>query len=102
MYFRTSYIRVDVSTIPTDWYHLVFNYFGTNDAEGVAIYHDGVNIGSNRLISYTNTAGQGVVLLGRYNVRTDNAFASVMVDELLFFNRHLTWQEVQILYNIHK
>ena len=102
VYFRTTYIRVDVSTIPTDWYHLIFNFFGASDAEGVAIHHNGVKIGSNRLAQYTNAAGQGVVVLGRYNVRADRDFGSVMVDEMLFFNRHLTSQEIQILYNMHK
>ena len=32
-------------------------------------------------------------------MRTDNDFASVMMDELLFFNKSLTLEKVQILYN---
>ena len=46
MYFPTSYIRVTISTVPTEWYHLVFNYVGTNNAEDVVMYHDGVVAGS--------------------------------------------------------
>ena len=104
MYFRTEYIRIIIPTVPTEWYHLVFNYVGTNNAEGVTIYHDGVEVGSNtQKTPYYNNAGSGIVVLGRYYVQAlEQSFASVMVDELLFFNRYLTEEEVQILYNMHK
>ena len=46
---------------------------------------------------------QVLLVLGRYFVQfQETYYASVMVDELLFFNRNLNPQEVQILYNVHK
>ena len=100
-YFRTNYIKVEISTVPTEWYHLVFNYIGSSNEDGVAIYHDGMVVGSNTQVSYNTNAGQGVVVLGRYFVHTlEQDFASVMVDELLFFNRKLTSTEVQILFEL--
>ena len=106
VYFLTSYIRVTISTVPTEWYHLVFNYVDGNSfsGESITIYHDGVEVGSStQKTSYNNNAGQAVVVLGRYFVQTlEQDFASVMVDELLFFNKNLSPEEVQILYNMHK
>ena len=109
-YFRyevhlpTFNIKVTISTVPTEWYHLVFNYIGTKDAEGVTIYHDGTEVGSStQKTSFTRSTGPGVVVIGRYFVQyLEDFFASVMVDELLFFNRYLTGQEVEILYNEQK
>ena len=106
MDYRTEYIRMVISTIPTEWYHLVFNYIGESPVGGgdsVVIYHDGVEVGrSTQKTSYTASAGKGVVVIGKHLVHLDLEFASVMVDELLFFNRHLTEEEAQILYNRHK
>ena len=79
----------------------MFNYIGTNNADGVAIYHDGVEMeGNTQKTANTKNKGPGVAVLGRYFVQLEQYFASVMVDELLFFNRYLTPQEVQILYNM--
>ena len=82
----------------------MFNYIGTNNAEGIAIYHDGAEVGSStQKTSYIRNARPGVVVIGRYFVQfQETYYASVMVDELLFFNRNLNLQEVQILYNVHK
>ena len=95
-----------ISTVPAEWYHLVFNYIEDSPAGGnsVVIYHDGVEVGRRaQKVSYTNNAGVGIVVIGRHYVQAlEQDFASVMVDELLFFNRKLTPDEVQILYNMHK
>ena len=104
VHLPSNYIKLTISSVPNEWYHLVFNYIGTNNAESVAIYHDGVHVGSStQKTVYTRNARPGVVVIGRYFVQfQEKYFASVMVDELLFFNRYLTTQEVQILYNMHK
>ena len=106
MCYRTEYIKVIVSTVPTEWYHLVFNYTGESPAGGgdsVVIYHDGAEVGSSTdKVSYSTTAGQGVAVIGRQFVQSELELASVMVNELSFFNRHLTEEEVQILYNMYK
>ena len=105
VYFRTNYIQVTDLTVPTEWYHLVFNYIGASPVSGdiVVIYHDGAEVGSStQKRSHQGSAGAGVVVIGKHRVQSEQDFASVMVDELLFFNRHLTPQEAQILYNMHK
>ena len=36
---KLSYhIKVTIFTLPTEWYHVVFNYIRTNDAEGVTLF----------------------------------------------------------------
>ena len=105
VYFRTEYIKMIISTIPTEWYHLVLNYIPASptSSDSVVIYHDGAEAGrSTEKVSYNTNAGSGVVVIGKYFVQSELDFATVMVDELLFFNRHLTEGEAQILYNMHK
>ena len=82
-------IEVTISTVPTKWYHLVFNYIGPNNAEEVTIYHDGTEVGSStQKTSFDINGGPGVVVIGRYYVQfQEQYFASVLVDELLFFEQ---------------
>ena len=106
MYLATDFMIVTISINPTDWFHMVFNYIGGSPTRGdsVIIYHDGAEVGSNtQKTQKVRNTGPGVVVIGRYFVQfQEQYFASVMLDELLFFNRYLTAQEVQILYNMHK
>ena len=91
MCYRTEYIRMIISTVPTEWYHLVFNYISGSPAsgEGIIIGHNGVEVGrSTQKVSLINNAGSGVVVIGRHLVQLEKDFASVMMDELLFFNRY--------------
>ena len=104
VYFRTDYIQVTDLTVPTEWYHLVFNYIGESSVgeDSVVIYHNGAEVGrSTNKVSYSTSARQGVVVIGKHRVQSEQDFASVMVDELLFFNRPLSEAEAQILYNMH-
>ena len=93
-------MKVTVSTIPAEWYHMVFNYVGTHNAEGIIIYHNAIQVGSSiQKISYARNARPGVVVIGRYFVQFQEKYlAPVMLDELLFFNRYLNRQKVPILY----
>ena len=88
---------------PIYWHHLVFNYIGTNGTQGIAVYHDGQEVtGSTNGQTLSTTAGPGEVVIGRYLTTWDGGYSSVLVDELLFFNRELTPEEIQILYNMDK
>ena len=89
-----------ISTVPSEWYHLVFNY-KKHYGDFIVIYHDGAEVGvGTQKTPFDRNGGAGVVVIGRNFVQSERAFASVMVDELLFFNRFLTGEEVQILYNM--
>ena len=76
----------------------MFNYKDPTDE--LVIYLDGVrssgDLEDNRRSFH---AGIGVVAIGRlygYN----NRYSSVLMDELLFFNRKLTLNEIQLLSNL--
>ena len=93
------------TTVPTGWFHVVFNYIGPDNGEGGTIYHDGVeelrkDYRNNH--GYAYAAGSGVVVIGRPYPSSDEKYTSVMVDELMFFNRKLTLEEIENLYNQHK
>ena len=94
VYYRTEYIILIIVPVPTEWYHLVFNYIGRFPVSGldsVVIYHDGAELGSStHKTLYNSNAGTGIVVIGKHFVQLEQDFASVMVDELLFFNRYLT------------
>ena len=43
------------------------------------------------------SAGEGSIVVGRYYTDQDKNYASVMVDELIFFNHSLTLEEIKAL-----
>ena len=88
---------------PVEWHHLVFNYIGTNGAQGMAIYHDGQEVVTNTNGHlFPTSTGPGEVVIGRYLTSWDGGYSSVLVDEMLFFNRELNLEEIRILYDAVK
>ena len=75
------------------------NFHGPNDGEGFVVYYDGEEwMANNYRQTTTFEKGPGEVVIGVH----DEKYSSLMVDELLFFNRALTLQEIQILYSMDK
>ena len=88
-----------------NWFHLVINFIGPNAREGFQIYHDGINVlNDTTKASNSNSRGyippnNGRIVIGRYLIDHDGLYASVQVDELLFYNRTLTEPEITMLSN---
>ena len=88
------------ANISDEWFHLVLNFIGPKEDQGTRVYHDGVqatmdsNKGGNTYIE-----GNGRIVIGRRYSEEDCDYASVQVDELLFFNRALTEVEIGMLSN---
>ena len=81
---------------PTGWTHVVLNYSGPNN--GIQMYMDGVEVGSDTTkAGGPYSAGDGRIVAGRYYTNQDRNYASVQVDELLFFNQTLTAAEIEAL-----
>ena len=84
---------------PTDWLHLVVNFYGTEDEAGFDMYVNGVKTDDD-----LNTGpggpipGLGEVVVGRRYPSTDDLYSSVMVDELIFYNRKLCPEELQDIF----
>ena len=49
--------------------------------------------------AWSLTAGDGRIVVGRRYTSSDEKYASVMVDELVFFDAALTSDDVQSIYN---
>ena len=87
-------------TKPTGWTHIVMNYLGPNDGEGVRIYIDGAEVASTSYrYDESRPAGDGKIVVGRYYTEGHTDLASVQVDELIYFNASLIDTDVQSIYN---
>ena len=78
----------------------MLNYIGPNSGEGIRIYYNGVQVAEDGTKSNaSNPAGNGRIVIGRYYTGRDRNYASVQVDELVFFNQYLNVEEVRKLHN---
>ena len=90
------------TTISPEWFHLVLNYLGSGPSQGVAVHQDCTEeVTGQNIPNQEHSPGFGVVVLGRFDALQDGRYSSVMIDELMLFNRKLTMEEVAILYNMH-
>ena len=93
-YFYTSYPK------PSGWIHIVGCYLGPNNGQGIRIYYNGAEEGSaTNKAGGPYSAGDGRIVVGRIYTDLDLNYASVEVDELIYFNAALTSDEVQSIYN---
>ena len=83
---------------PTGWTHVVLNYIGSNDGQGIRGYVNGEEVASDTdKAVWSYPAGDGRIVVGR--LCTDSSWyqASAEVDELVVFNHSLTVEEIQLL-----
>ena len=73
---------------------------GPNNGEGTRIYMDGTEVTSDTTKTVRSySAGDGRIVVGRFYPGRDEGYASVEVDELIYFNPALTSDDVQLIYN---
>ena len=88
-YFVESHPR------PSGWTYVVLNYIGPNSGEGIRIYMDGSEVGSDTSKRvWSGSTGDGRVVIGRYYTDQDKEYSSVHIDELIYFNNSLTNEEI--------
>ena len=87
----------------TNWAHIVLNYIGPDDGQGIRIYRDGSPYyGSETKDGGNYSPGDGNVILGRYYedfYQDSDPYTGASIDELLFFNETLNSTEVAALVN---
>ena len=78
------------------------NYIGPEHGmQGIEIYLDGEHEKNDKtLTTRSSQPGDGRVVVGRYHTDLDEKYASVDVDELLFFNQSLSSEEIMSIKNI--
>ena len=100
------YIRIRMNTmrgafevrnlhLSSGWTHIGLNYIGPNNGQGIRVYQDGVQAGSD--VTRSNTmysVPSGRVVVGRLYTNLDSEYLGVDVDELLFFNGKLREKEI--------
>ena len=81
----------------------MINYIGPNNGEGdeaSMIFFNGTEVASKTTKPAQSYAtGDGRIVVGRSYTHRDERYASVEVDELIFFNAALTGSDVMSIYN---
>ena len=84
------------------WLHLVMNFIGRNNGQGLQAFRDGTLHESQPGGSVGDeSTGTGQVVVGRRHINSNRDYGHVEVDELIFFNQTLTTEEVEQLYNMY-
>ena len=85
---------------PSGWTHAVLDYLGPNDGQRISIYNNEEKVArdttkAERLYS----AADGRIVVGRRFKDKDQDYASVQVDELIYFNQALTNEDIQSIFD---
>ena len=71
---------------------------GPNEGQGFSVYHDGSLVKRDSTKAQKNhTESSGTVIIGKRFTDRDEDYGSVMVDELMFWDRELLPEEMQTL-----
>ena len=93
-YFRTFRYK------PSGWSHIVLNYLGPNNGQGIRMFINGAEVASSTTkTSSSKSAGDGRIVIGRWYTDRDQNYASVQVDELIFFDEALKPSQALQFYN---
>ena len=85
---------------PNGWTHIVMNYVGPNDGEGIRIYYNKAEVASETTKSGgSRPTGDGRIVIGRFYPDKDMRYTSMQIDELIFFNKALSTNDIKLLYN---
>ena len=100
IYYRKNWCYVSIHNITyNEWIHIVLNYIGPNDEQGFGIYHNAIQVENvmKRCFRLFSPRANRNIVVGRIYSEIDDAYSSVQVDELYFFNRVLTEAEIRML-----
>ena len=94
-----GYFIIDTAS-PSGWTHVIINYIAPENGQGIQVYYNGYLTGADMILSLssnTNNPGDGHIVIWRYYTDGDHLYASVQLDELMFFNEKLTDSEIIML-----
>ena len=78
----------------------MLNYTGPKNDQGIRVYYNGGGLGNDKTKDTASlTSGDGRIVVGRHYTGRDQSYASVEIDELLFFNQYLSIEEIRKLNN---
>ena len=92
--------------IPRDnknsWFHVAVNYFGTEEGQGFVVYFNGDKVSDNSERSEDESRtvqASGRFVVGRSFTEEDGHYSSMVIDELLCFNKFLNPEDIRLLYS---
>ena len=93
---RARYISMNVLGVPTGWFYVVLTY----QDQTLAAYHNKI-VQTGRQVSgaASSLSASGTAFIGKSYVDVDNHYSSVIVDELVMWNRVLSPAEVVQIYD---
>ena len=88
---------------PDVWTHVVVNYIGPDNGQGIQIYYDGQIRDSNeaKQTSMFET-GNGFIAVGKRLHDKQEGYASLEIDELALFNTTLSDDVIMQLFDLGK
>ena len=85
---------------PTGWTHIVLNFIGPNNGQGIRIYYNGHEVASKSVRSERSVPPvDSTIVVGKYYTNLNQDYATAQIDELIFFNHYLTLEEITTLGN---
>ena len=85
---------------PAGWFHVVVNYIGPNNGDGIRIFCDVAEVASDTTRDPSSLpAGNGTIVIGRVYSDVNDHYGNGQIDELLFFNQALSVNDIKELYD---
>ena len=87
---------------PTGWFMMTLVLRGPY--AGIMAYHDTTPVAeTDEYTNKTSTPGEGKIYIGRKRTNNDgDEYSSLMADELTLWNRSLTAEEVEMIYQMYQ
>ena len=92
------FITNPVEAEENSWFHVVFNFIGSENGQGFISYHNGVNVLSDNSKDLNRwLPGDRKIVIGRLYTDDNEGYSSVHLDEFLIFNQALTEAQINRL-----
>ena len=82
---------------PPGWSHVLLNYNGPGNGQGIQVYNNGVTSeghGNQFVDSSFAPSGSGQTVIGRYFSDREERYTSLEIDELAYFNMNLNTDQI--------
>ena len=83
---------------PSGWVHFILNYIGSHAGFTVHIDGEAIDTTAHNITGFDRSPGEGRIVIARETPDNDVHYASVVEEELLYFNTSLSSEMITILY----
>ena len=91
--------------VPLGWFHVTFVFLGTEEGEGIVVYHNGTKVGEDSSFETAYRPSDpdapfGDAVIGKDSV-PGRYSSSVQVDEMLIFDAALSAEQAKAVYELY-